>query len=91
MARQLRINSPGAMVDNPEDVLTIGHPTVNETVESSLQGGGSPSAIPEVGPLMTSRLLIQFNNFMPTEGPDAAIQGKLELGKPSITLSIRVR
>lgn len=72
----------GAMVDNPEDVLIIGHPKVNETVESSLQGGGSPSAIPEVGPLMTSRLLIQFNNFMPMEGPDAAIQGKLELGKP---------
>ena len=72
----------GAMVDNPEDVLIIGHPTVNETVERSLKGGGSPSAIPEVGPLMTSRLLIQFNNFMPTKGPDAAVGGKLEVGKP---------
>jgi alkyl sulfatase BDS1-like metallo-beta-lactamase superfamily hydrolase len=72
----------GAMVDNPEDVLIIGHPEVNETVERMLQGGGAPTAIPEVGPLMTSRLLIQFNNFMPTEGPDAAIVGKLELGKP---------
>lgn len=72
----------GAMVDNPEDVLIIGHPSVNATVESSLKGGGSPSAIPEVGPLMTSRVLIQFNNFMPTEGPDAATAGKLELGKP---------
>ena len=63
-------------------MLIIGHPTVNETVESTLKGGGAPSAIPEVGLLMTSRTLIQFNNFMPTEGPDAAIQGKLELGKP---------
>jgi len=72
----------GALVDNPEDVLIIGHPKVNETVESSLKGGGSPSAIPEVGPLMTSRVLIQFNNFLPTEGPDAATMGKLELGKP---------
>jgi alkyl sulfatase BDS1-like metallo-beta-lactamase superfamily hydrolase len=72
----------GAMVDNPEDVLIIGHPKVNETVENSLKGGGAPSAIPEVGPLMTSRVLIQFNNFMPTEGPDAALGGKLELGKP---------
>lgn len=72
----------GALVDNPEDVLIIGHPTVNKTVEASLKGGGSPSAIPEVGPRMTSRLLIQFNNFMPTEGPDAATMGKLEVGKP---------
>ena len=72
----------GALVDNPDDVLVIGHPKLNETVENSLKGGGSPSAIPEVGPLMTSRVLIQFNNFMPPEGADAAIAGKLELGKP---------
>ena len=72
----------GALIDNPENVLVIGHPKLNETVQSSLQSGGSPSAIPEVGPLMTSRVLIQFNNFMPTEGPDAALVGKLELGKP---------
>lgn len=72
----------GALVDNPEDVLVIGHPTVNEVVENSLKGGGAPSVIPEVGPRMTSRLLIQFNNFMPSEGSDAAISGKLELGKP---------
>jgi len=72
----------GALVDNPDDVLIIGHPKVNETIESSLQGGGSPSAIPEVGPRMTSRLLIQFNNFLPDEGPDALVAGKLELGKP---------
>jgi len=72
----------GALVDNPEDVLIIGHPTVNKTVEASLKGGGAPSAIPEVGPRMTSRALIQFNNLMPTEGPDAATMGKLEVGKP---------
>jgi len=72
----------GALVDNPEDVLVIGHPKVNETVEASLQGGGSPSAIPEVGPYMTSRLLIQFNNFLPKEGPDALLAGELEVGKP---------
>lgn len=76
----------GALVDNPEDVLIIGHPLVNETVENSLKGGGSPSAIPEVGPLMTSRVMIQFNNFMPTEGPDAALSGKLEVGKPQAFL-----
>ncbi len=73
----------GALVDDPEDVLVIGHPKVNETVEASMQGGGSPSAIPEVGPYMTPRVLIQFNNFLPTEGPDAALAGKLEIGKPT--------
>ncbi len=76
----------GALVDNPDDVLVIGHPKLNETVENSLKGGGSPSAIPEVGPIMTSRVLIQFNNFMPTEGPDAALGGKLEVGKPTAFL-----
>lgn len=72
----------GVMVDNPDDVLIIGHPKLNETVENNLRGGGSPSAIPEVGPLMTSRVLTQFNNFIPTKGPDAALSGKLEIGKP---------
>jgi len=76
----------GALVDNPDDVLVIGHPRLNETVENSLKGGGSPSAIPEVGPVMTSRVLIQFNNFVPTGGPDAALGGKLEVGKPTAFL-----
>ena len=71
----------GVLVDNPDDVLIIGHPKLNETVKGMLLGGGSPSAIPEVGPIMTSRVLVQFNNFMPTEGPDAAIVSKLEVGK----------
>jgi alkyl sulfatase BDS1-like metallo-beta-lactamase superfamily hydrolase len=73
----------GALVDNPDDALVIGHPRLNETVQTSMQGGGSPSAIPEVGPYMTPRVLIQFNNFLPDEGPDAALSGKLEIGKPT--------
>ncbi|MGW8265427.1 MAG: alkyl sulfatase dimerization domain-containing protein [Longimicrobiales bacterium] len=72
----------GALVDDPSDVTVIGHPMLNQTVEANLRGGGSPSAIPEVGPIMTSRVLVQFNNFLPEEGPDAAVAGKLELGKP---------
>lgn len=76
----------GALVDNPEDVLVIGHPKLNETVESASKSGGSASAIPEVGPILTSRVMVQFNNFMPTEGPDAAIMGKLEVGKPTAFL-----
>jgi len=78
----------GALVDNPEDVVVIGHPKLNETVQSSLQGGGAPSAIPEVGPVMTTRTLIQFNNFVPDKGPDAALAGKLEIGKPIAFLPV---
>ena len=76
----------GALVDNPDDVLVIGHPKLNETVENMLKGGGAPSAIPEVGPIMTARLMVQFDNFMPTEGSDAALGGKIEIGKPSAFL-----
>ena len=72
----------GALVDNPEDVLIIGHPKVNETVESSLQGGGSPSAIPEVGPIMTARIMSHFGLLLPDEGPDAGVAPKLDMGKP---------
>jgi len=76
----------GALVDNPDEVLVIGHPKVNETVEASMKGGGSPSAIPEVGPYMTGRLLIQFNNFLPKEGPDALLAGELAVGQPTAFL-----
>lgn len=72
----------GALVDNPEDVLVIGHPKVNETVESSLQGGGAPSAIPEVGPILTARTMSHFGLLLPEEGPDAGVTPKLDMGKP---------
>lgn len=72
----------GALVDNPEDVLVIGHPKVNETVESSLQGGGAPSAIPEVGPILTGRTMSHFGLLLPEEGPDAGVAAKLDMGKP---------
>ncbi len=72
----------GVFVDNPDDVLVIGHPTLNETVQNNLSGGGAPSAIPEIGPILSARALIQFSNFMPEEGPDASLQTKLILGQP---------
>lgn len=78
----------GAMVDDPEDVLVIGHPTLNKTVQSNLGGGGAPSAIPEIGPILTARALIQFSNLIPDEGPDASLQAKLELGKPVAFLPV---
>ncbi len=76
----------GALVDNSEDVLVIGHPKVNETVESSLQGGGAPSAIPEVGPILTARMMSHFGLLLPDEGADAGVAPKLEMGKPTAFL-----
>jgi len=78
----------GALVDDPNDVLVIGHPKLNETVENMVQSGGAPSAIPEIGPVLAARGLIQFNNFLPTEGPDAALAGKIEGGKPTAFLPV---
>jgi len=78
----------GVFVDNPDDVLIIGHPTLNETVQNNLSGGGAPSVIPEIGPILSARALIQFSNFMPEEGPDASLQAKLQLGKPIAFLPV---
>lgn len=78
----------GVLAENPEQTLIIGHPKLNETVANSIKGGGAPSAIPEVGPVMTARTLIQFNNFLPDQGPDAALSGKLEIGKPTAFLPV---
>jgi linear primary-alkylsulfatase len=72
----------GALVDNPEDVVVIGHPKLNETVDSSLKGGGAPSAIPEVGPILTARTMSHFGLLLPEEGPDAGVAPKLDMGKP---------
>jgi len=72
----------GALVDDPKDVLVIGHPKVNETVDSSLKGGGAPSAIPEVGPILTARTMSHFGLLLPEKGPDAGVTPKLEMGKP---------
>ena len=63
----------GAMVDDPGSVEVIGHPEVNATVATNLRGGGAPSAIPELGPVLTARAAVQFNNFLPATGPDAGI------------------
>ena len=72
----------GALVDNPDDVMVIGHPTVNDTVKANLQGGGAPSVYGEIGPVLTARAVVQMNNFLPEEGPDARLGGEIPIGKP---------
>ena len=73
----------GAMVDDPESVTVIGHPKLNEVVQGNLQGGGAPSAIPEIGPVLTARAATQFSIFLPDEGPDATIAARIEVKEPA--------
>ena len=61
----------GVLAEGNEDVMVIGHPGLNAVVAKNLQGGGAPAYFPEIGPYLTARALIQFNNYMPSEGPDA--------------------
>ena len=72
----------GELVYNPEDVMVIGHPTVNETVQANLRGGGAPSVYGEIGPILTARAVVQMNNFLPEEGPDARLGGVIPFGEP---------
>jgi len=61
----------GVLAEGNEDVMVIGHPDLNAVVEKNLKGGGAPAYFPEIGPYLTARAAIQFNAFMPSEGPDA--------------------
>jgi alkyl sulfatase BDS1-like metallo-beta-lactamase superfamily hydrolase len=73
----------GAMVDDPKSVMVLGHPKLNETVQANMQGGGAPSAIPEIGPVLTARAAIQFSNFLPEKGEDATLAAKLQIKAPA--------
>jgi len=73
----------GAMVDDPSSVIVIGHPKLNETVKTNLEGGGAPSAIPELGPVLSARMLVQFSNFLPLKGEDASIADRIKIKKPA--------
>jgi alkyl sulfatase BDS1-like metallo-beta-lactamase superfamily hydrolase len=73
----------GAMVDDPSSVMVIGHEKLNETVKENMQSGGLKATIPELGPVMSARAAVQFNNFLPTEGVDASLAGRLEFKEPA--------
>ena len=61
----------GVLAEGNKDVMVIGHPDLNAVVEENQRGGGAPAYYPELGPYLTARAVIQFNMFMPSEGPDA--------------------
>jgi alkyl sulfatase BDS1-like metallo-beta-lactamase superfamily hydrolase len=61
----------GVLAEGNEDVVIIGHPDLNAVVAQNLLSSGAPAYFPEIGPYLTGRLAIQFNAYMPKEGPDA--------------------
>jgi alkyl sulfatase BDS1-like metallo-beta-lactamase superfamily hydrolase len=61
----------GVLAEGQDDLIIIGHPNLNAVVEANAKAAGFPAYFPEIGPYLTARGLIQFNAFMPDEGPDA--------------------
>jgi len=61
----------GVLAEGNADVTVIGHPNLNAVVAQN--AGGAPAYFPEIGPYLTARALIQFNTYMPKEGPDAYV------------------
>jgi len=61
----------GVLAEGNEDIVVIGHPGLNDVVQAN--AGGAPAFYPEVGPYLTARALLQFNAYMPKEGPDAYV------------------
>jgi len=63
----------GVLVDNPKTAILIGHQKLNETVQNNFRSGGAIAQIPELGPVLTARQLIQFSNFLPDTGRDGLL------------------
>ena len=63
----------GVLTEGNKDVIVIGHPNLNKVYEQNQQSAGIPAYYPEIGPYLTARALIQFNAYMPKEGPDAFV------------------
>jgi alkyl sulfatase BDS1-like metallo-beta-lactamase superfamily hydrolase len=61
----------GVLAEGQEDLIIIGHPNLNDVVKANMKSAGAPAYFQEIGPYLTARMLIQFNAFMPSEGPDA--------------------
>jgi alkyl sulfatase BDS1-like metallo-beta-lactamase superfamily hydrolase len=63
----------GVLAEGNEDVMVIGHPNMNDVYEENQKSAGIPAYFNELGPYLTARALIQFNSYMPAEGPDAYV------------------
>jgi len=71
----------GKLVDDPKTALIIGHEKLNETVQNNFRSGGAIARVPELGPVLTARQLIQFNNFLADTGRDALISQRYRIKK----------
>lgn len=65
------VHGAGVLAEGKKDIQIIGHPNLNAVVEANAKAAGAPAYFQEIGPYLTARMLIQFNAFMPKEGPDA--------------------
>ncbi len=63
----------GVLAEGNDDVMIIGHPNLNEVYEENQKSSGIPAYFNEIGPYLTARALIQFNSYLPAEGPDAFV------------------
>jgi len=61
----------GVMAEGNKDVMVIAHPDMDQVVAQNMASGGAPAYFPEIGPVLTARALLQFNVYLPKEGPDA--------------------
>jgi linear primary-alkylsulfatase len=65
------VHGAGVLAEGNKDIMVIGHPNLNAVLEANAKAAGAPAYFQEIGPYLTARMLIQFNAFMPKEGPDA--------------------
>lgn len=62
----------GVIAEGNKEVKIIGHPGLNAAVDRLMKSGGT-AFYPEIGPYLAARGQIQFNTFMPKEGPDSFV------------------
>ncbi len=71
------VHGSRALVGDGAGVQIIGHRKLN----ANLSGNAAGTTYPETAPIQTSRLLQQFNHYVPDEGEDAAAGAALRFGR----------
>jgi alkyl sulfatase BDS1-like metallo-beta-lactamase superfamily hydrolase len=71
------VHGTTALVGDGRGVQIVGHPNVN----ANLAGNAAGTTFPETAPLQTSRVLQQFNHFVPEHGPDAPAGAAIRFGR----------
>ena len=63
----------GVLAEGNKDIQVIGHPGLNDVVDQNLKSSGIPAFYPETGPYLMARAVLQFNAYLPKEGPDSYV------------------